>query len=89
MATQQNIIEKQINNEFEALTRFDIECNTNITYEQAIAMSAIFKAIERLSRDQIVKDLCNHGALQASLQANDIDDLRERVINVGIISDLV
>lgn len=89
MATQQNIIEKKINNEFEALTRFDFECSSNITYELAIAMSAIFKAIERLSRDQIVKDLCNQGALQANLQANNIDDLRERAIKVGIIRDLV
>ncbi|WP_321955376.1 hypothetical protein [Burkholderia cenocepacia] len=61
----------------------DIEDTANITYEQAEAMSAIFRSISRLTDDREIKALCEHGALQADLQANDIDGIRERAAKAG------
>lgn len=62
----------------------DIEDTANITYEQAEAMSAIFRSISRLTDDREIKALCEHGALQADLQANDIDVIRERAVRAGL-----
>ena|GEM_PF-6184289 len=89
MANEQNTTEMIIRNGFEPVDRLYIECNSHIIYEQAEVMSAIFRAIERLTSDNTIKQLCNHGALQADLQANDIDVLRERVEKSGVIGELV
>lgn len=62
----------------------DIEDTANITYEQAEAMGAIFRSISRLTDDREIKALCEHGALQADLQANDIDVIRERAVKAGL-----
>lgn len=89
MAIEQNTTEEIIRNGFKAVTRLDIECNSHITYEQATAMGAIFRAIERLTQDHTIKELCNHGALQADLQANDIDVLRECAEKAGVVGELI
>lgn len=89
MAIEQNTTEKIFRNGFEAVTRFDIECNAHITYEQAKAMGAIFRAIERLTQDNTIKELCKHGSSQADLQANDIDVLRECAVKAGVVGELI
>jgi hypothetical protein len=89
MANKQNTTEKILRNGFEPVTRTNIECNAHITYEQASAMGAIFQAIERLTSDGTIKQLCKHGALQADLQANDIDAMLERAMKAGVIGELV
>jgi len=89
MAAKQNTTDRTIRNGFEAVTRLDIESNACVTYEQAIAMGAIFEAIGRLTQDITIKDLCAHGALQAKLQANDIDCLRENAVKAGVVGELV
>ena len=72
-------------NGFYLVTRSDIEIFMNITYEQSMAMSAMFKTISRLSNDETIKELCTHGALQAELQGDDLDVLRERAMKAGLI----
>lgn len=62
----------------------DIDGSASIAYEQAEAISAIFRSIARLTTDREIKALCMHGALQADLQANDIDVIRERAIKAGL-----
>lgn len=65
------------------VTITDIECMAYITMEQATAMAALFRVMARLADDEVIKELCNHGALQADLQGNDIDVLRERAVKAG------
>jgi len=77
-ATSEELTEQLING-IDPLTAFGIECTTNIIYEQARAMSAMFRTIQRLSTDKDIIDLCEHGTLQAELQANDIDGMNEVV----------
>ncbi|MBY0499661.1 MAG: hypothetical protein K2P74_08675 [Nitrosomonas sp.] len=89
MAIEQNTTEDIFRNGLKAVTQSDIECNANITFEQANAMGAIFRAIERLTQDNTIKELCNHGALQADLQANDIDVLRECAVKAGVVGKLI
>lgn len=89
MANKQNTTERIIRNGFEPVTRLDIECNAHITYEQAETLGALFRAIERLTSDGNIKQLCKHGWLQADLQANDIDVMRERATKAGVIGHLV
>mgnify|MGYP000240447617 CR=1 FL=1 len=89
MADSQNTTEDTFRNRFKAVTQFDIECNAHITFEQAKAMGAIFRAIERLTQDNTIKELCRHGALQADLQANDIDVLRECAVKAGVVGKLI
>ena len=48
-------------------------------------MSAMFRAISRLTEDKTIIDLCEHGELQAKLQGNDIDCLREGAGKAGVI----
>ncbi|MBM2767061.1 hypothetical protein [Burkholderia anthina] len=79
-----NSTERIIVNGFEPVSIDDIEGTANITYEQAEAMSAIFRSISRLTDDREIKALCEHGALQADLQANDIDVIRERAVKAGL-----
>lgn len=69
---------------FEPVSVDDIEGTASVTYEQAEAMSAIFRSISRLTNDREIKVLCEHGALQADLQANDIDVIRERAVKAGL-----
>ncbi|ALV55220.1 hypothetical protein A8F72_02975 [Burkholderia cenocepacia] len=76
--------ERVIVDGFEPVSVDDIEGTASITYEQAEAMSAIFRSISRLTDDREIKALCEHGALQADLQANDIDVIRERAVNAGL-----
>ena len=71
-------------NGFETVDVLTIECVANITHEQAMAMGAIFRSIARLTDDREIKALCEHGALQADLQGNDIDVLRERAVKAGL-----
>jgi hypothetical protein len=80
--------ERAIINGFEPVTVLDIECMANITWEQADAMGALFRTIARLTDDKEVKALCNHGALQADLQANDIDVIRERSMKAGLLVEV-
>lgn len=61
----------------------DVECIANITVEQSEAMGTFFRTIARLTDDKEIKALCEHGALQAAMQGNDIDVLRERVVEAG------
>jgi hypothetical protein len=82
MAKQQPT-EPQLINGYYPLTLMDLECSAGITAEQAKAMGALFRCIARLVNDSVVKDLCEHGALQADLQANDIDVTRERAEAAG------
>lgn len=89
MANKQNTTEKILRNGFEPVTRQDIECTTCITYEQAEAQGALFRAIERLTSDGNIKQLCKHGWLQADLQANDIDVLGDRALKAGVVGHLV
>ncbi|RKP50725.1 hypothetical protein [Trinickia fusca] len=69
---------------FEPVSVGDIESIADITHEQAEAMSAIFRCISRLTDDREIKKLCEHGALQADLQADDIDVIRERAMKAGL-----
>lgn len=78
-STQHTII-----NGFEPVSIGDIECTAHITFEQAEAMGALFRTIARLTADNEVKALCSHGALQADMQANDIDVIRERAVKAGL-----
>jgi glyoxylase-like metal-dependent hydrolase (beta-lactamase superfamily II) len=75
-------------NGFKPVSRLDIECFSHIVMEQAKAFEAIFRAISRLSDDRDVKALCGHGASEASLQANDIDVIRERVMKAGFDAEV-
>lgn len=80
--------ENDINNRvfidgFEPVTVTDIEANACITGEQADAMGALFRTIARLTEDREIRELCAHGALQADLQGNDIDVIRERTVKAG------
>lgn len=79
-----NSTERVLINGFEPVSVEDIKDIANITYEQAEAMSAIFRSISRLTDDREIKALCEHGASQADLQANDIDVIRERAVKAGI-----
>lgn len=69
---------------FQPVSVDDIEGTASIAYEQAEAMSAIFRSISRLTKDREIKALCEHGALQADLQASDIDVIRERAVKAGL-----
>lgn len=75
-------------NGFEPVTVLDIQCMAGITYEQAEAMGALFRTIARLSDDREIKALCAHGALQADMQANDIDVVHERATKAGLITEV-
>jgi hypothetical protein len=77
-----------IRNGFEAVTWQDVESIAVIACEQADAMGGTFRAIQRLTVDETIKKLCEHGALQADLQGNDIDCLRERAVKAGVVGDL-
>ena len=70
-------------NGFEPVSAIDIECAAYITGEQADAMGTLFRSIARLTEDKEIKGLCEHGALQADLQGNDIDVMRERAVRAG------
>jgi hypothetical protein len=74
-------------NGFETVAVTDIENTAAITYEQAEAMGALFRSIARLTDDREIRALCGHGALQADMQANDIDCLRERAMKAGLFID--
>ncbi|CAJ0691581.1 hypothetical protein [Ralstonia holmesii] len=76
--------ERVIIDGFEPVSVNDIECTANITEEQANAMGAIFRAIGRMTDDKDIKALCEHGALQADLQANDLDSIREHASKAGL-----
>lgn len=76
--------ERVIIDGFEPVSVNDIECTANITEEQANAMGAIFRAIGRMTDDKDIKALCEHGALQADLQANDLDNIREHALKAGL-----
>ncbi|CAJ0867889.1 hypothetical protein R20233_01453 [Ralstonia sp. LMG 32965] len=76
--------ERVIVNGFEPVTRDDIDTTTNVTYQQAEAMGAIFRAIGRMTDDRDIKALCEHGAQQADLQACDLDVLREKAEKAGL-----
>lgn len=78
---------RRIINGFEQISGMDIECFAHITFEQAKAMGAMFRAIARLTDDREIKGLCEHGDLQAELAANDIDVLRERVVRAGLAAE--
>jgi hypothetical protein len=71
-------------NGFEPVTVMDIECLAHITCEQAEAMGALFRSIARLTEDKEIRELCAHGGLQANLQGNDIDVIRERAMKAGL-----
>jgi hypothetical protein len=73
-------------NGFPQVDEMYLECMANITGEQAEAMSSMFRAIARLTNDEIIIGLCEHGRLQADLQANDIDVMRERVVKAGLFT---
>ena len=83
-----NASARTIINGFEPITAIDIECMSHIAYEQVNAMGAIFRTISRLTQDAEVIALCKHGALQADLQGNDIDCIRERVVKAGMVGCL-
>lgn len=74
---------------FSPVTVIDLECVAHVTFEQAEAMAAMFRAIARLSSDKDIQTLCAHGALQAELQGNDIDCLRERALDAGLAGGAV
>lgn len=76
---------RTIINGHEPVSISDVECIASITIEQSEAMGAFFRTIARLSDDKEIKALCEHGALQAALQWNDIDVLRERVEKAGFV----
>jgi hypothetical protein len=82
-STQRTLI-----NGFEPVTRMDIECLANISMEQAEAMGALFRTIARLVSDEEVVKLCRHGALQADLQHNDIDVVREQAMKAGLVASV-
>jgi hypothetical protein len=69
---------------FDPVSVTDIESLAAITCEQAEAMGALFRAIGRLSEDREIRELCAHGGLQADLQGNDIDVIRERAMKAGL-----
>lgn len=85
MAIEQNTTKKITRNGFAAVTRMDIQNTSGVTLEQIEVIGALFRAIERLTTDQ----LCKHGALQADFQANDIDCLRECAVKAGVVGELV
>lgn len=63
----------------------DIENTAGVACEHADAMATMFKTIARLTSDPEIQGLCFHGALLANLQGNDIDGLRERALDVGLV----
>ena len=69
---------------FEPISVGEIESTADVAYDQAETMSTIFRCISRLTDDREIKKLCEQGALQAELQANDIDVIRERAIKAGL-----
>jgi hypothetical protein len=72
-------------NEFEPVTASEIEANACITGEQADAMGAMFRTIARLTEDREIRQLCAHGSLQADMQSNDLDVIRERAMKAGLV----
>jgi hypothetical protein len=80
---EHDFTQRTIINGFEPVTVDDVECMAHITFEQAEAMDALFRSIARLTADSEIKGLCAHGALQADLQGNDIDVIRERAMKAG------
>lgn len=74
-------------NGFEPVTAADLEAFGHIAVEQASALDALFRSIARLTDDREIKDLCAHGAFQASLQSNDIDVICERAGKAGVCVD--
>ena len=84
-----NSTQDRIINGFYPASVTDIECFAAVVLEQAKAMSALFRTIARLSDDKEVKELCSHGALQADLQANEIDCVREQVAKAGFTMEAV
>lgn len=84
--TNQNSTQTSVVHGFEPVTCLDIECLSHITMEQSEAMGTLFRTIARLTDDEEVMKLCKHGALQADLQHNDIDVIRERAMKAGLIA---
>jgi hypothetical protein len=84
-----NSTQGRIINGFYPATVTDIECFAAVVLEQAKAMSALFRTIARLTDDKEVNELCSHGALQADLQVNDIDCMREQVMKAGFNMEAV
>lgn len=74
-------------NGFKPIAVDDIDHLAEVSCEQSEAIAALFRAIERLTDDQDIKTLCNHGALQATLQGDCIDSLRERAVEGGLIQE--
>jgi hypothetical protein len=89
MADKQNTTERIIRNGCEPVTRQDIEGTTDIMYEQTEALTALFRAIERLTLDNNIKKLSKHGRLQVNIQADYIDEMHERARKAGVIGELV
>ena len=89
MANEQNTTKKIIRNGFAAVTRADIQNAAGVALEQIEVIEALFRAIEQLTTDKTIKQLCKHGALQADYQSNDIDCLRECAVKAGVVGELV
>jgi hypothetical protein len=81
---EHDFAQRTIINGCEPVTVTDIECLAHITCEQAEAMGAMFRSIARLTEDKEIRELCAHGGLQANLQGNDIDVIRERAMKAGL-----
>ena len=79
-----NFTERIFMGGFEPVSVRGIESTADIVYEQAEAMNAIFHCISWLADDRDIKKWSEHAALQADLQANDIDVIRERAVKAGL-----
>lgn len=78
---------KKLVNGFEVVTVSEIEDIAELAHAQAAVISTLFRSIARLTDDTEIKGLCSHGLLQSEMQANDIDVLRERVVEAGVETD--
>jgi hypothetical protein len=79
-------IQKTITTGRAPVSAADIECFALIAFEKAEGMEAIFRTIARLTDDADIKALCGHGAFQAFTQAIEIDGIKERVFDSGLIA---
>jgi hypothetical protein len=81
---EHDFTQRALINGCEPVTASEIEATACITGEQADAMGAIFRTIARLTEDREIRQLCAHGALQADMQSNDLDVIRERATKAGV-----
>ncbi len=77
--------QKLLINGFEPVSVEDIDGIVAVAHAQLMAMTAMFRCVARLTGEREIKLLCDHGNGQAEDVANEIDQLRERVVQAGFV----